>query len=116
MNNNKKGMSRHRRAFYENMLLYTIILICFLTSPIDAQEMVRASTLPDLSGMAWIEDDLFLGIQDAKRNPEKYNWPRYCASSEVGTARRHLAPPKSEVSRTRRAQQRYGERMPDSGR
>jgi hypothetical protein len=26
--------------------------------------------------MAWVEDDLFIGIHDAKRNPEKYNWPR----------------------------------------
>ena len=26
--------------------------------------------------MAWIEGDLFLGIHDAKRNPEKFDWPR----------------------------------------
>ena len=58
------------------MFLYTTVLIYFLTSPIEAQELVRALTLPDLSGMAWIEDDLFLGVHDAKHNPEKYNWPR----------------------------------------
>lgn len=45
------------------------------TSP-DGDELVQASTLPDLSGMAWIEDDLFLGVHDAKNNSEKYNWPR----------------------------------------
>jgi hypothetical protein len=32
--------------------------------------------LPDLSGLAWVEDDLFIGVHDAKRNLEKYNWPR----------------------------------------
>ncbi|MCK4825894.1 hypothetical protein KA005_59650, partial [bacterium] len=25
---------------------------------------------------AWVEDDLFIAIHDAKNNPEKYNWPR----------------------------------------
>lgn len=32
--------------------------------------------LPNLSGMAWVEDDLFIGIHDAKRNPEQFNLPR----------------------------------------
>jgi len=76
MNDYKKNVNRHRRPFYEIIFLYTTILTIFLTSPIDAQELARASTLPDLSGMAWVEDDLFIGIHDAKRNPEKYNWPR----------------------------------------
>jgi hypothetical protein len=35
-----------------------------------------ASTLPDLSGLAWIRGDLFLGVHDAKRDPEEYSWPR----------------------------------------
>ena len=34
-----------------------------------------ASTLPDLSGLAWIEDDLFVAVHDAK-NPEENDWPR----------------------------------------
>jgi hypothetical protein len=54
----------------------TILLSSFLAASVGAQELTRASTLPDLSGMAWIEDDLFLGVHDAKRNQEKYNWPR----------------------------------------
>lgn len=35
-----------------------------------------ASTLPDLSGLVWIEGDLFLGVHDAKRDPEEDTWPR----------------------------------------
>lgn len=40
------------------------------------QERPIYGQLPDLSGMAWIEGDLFIGIHDAKRTPEKINWPR----------------------------------------
>jgi hypothetical protein len=76
MNGCKKIVSRNRRALYGIIFLYVSIFICLLTSPVDAQELAGASTLPDLSGLSWIEDDLFLGIHDAKRNPEKYNWPR----------------------------------------
>jgi len=75
MSNYKKNVNRHLGYFYA-IISITTMLICLLTSSIYAQELSRASTLPDLSGMAWIEDDLFLGIHDAKRNPEKYNWPR----------------------------------------
>jgi len=35
----------------------------------------RASTLPDLSGLAWITEDLFLAVHDAK-NPEEIDLPR----------------------------------------
>jgi hypothetical protein len=76
MNDYKENLTRHRRAFYQIIFLYIIIVTCFLTSPLYAQELARASALPDLSGMAWVEDDLFIGIHDAKRNPEEYNWPR----------------------------------------
>lgn len=34
-----------------------------------------ASRLPDFSGLAWIEDDLFVAVHDAK-NPEEINRPR----------------------------------------
>jgi hypothetical protein len=62
--------------FYGIGLLNATILSIILTNPISAQELAHATTLPDISGMAWVEDDLFIGIHDAKRNPEKYNWPR----------------------------------------
>ncbi len=31
----------------------------------------RANTLPDLSGLSWIEEDLFLGVHDAKNTSEQ---------------------------------------------
>jgi len=32
--------------------------------------------LLDLSGLSWVEGDLFLGVHDAKNTPEKRAWPR----------------------------------------
>ncbi len=32
--------------------------------------------LLDLSGMAWVEEDLFVGVHDGKQNPEQQDWPR----------------------------------------
>ena len=59
-------------------MVFIMMLASFSINLISAsaQELVRASTLPDLSGLAWVEDDLFIGIHDAKRNLEKDNWPR----------------------------------------
>lgn len=41
-----------------------------------AQDSVRPSTLLDLSGMVWIDDDLFLAVHDGKNEPEEVDWPR----------------------------------------
>jgi hypothetical protein len=76
MKSYQKIVSHCQRAIKNILLLFTIIFACFLTGTVDSHELPVVSTLPDLSGMAWIEDDLFLGIHDAKNNPEKYNWPR----------------------------------------
>jgi hypothetical protein len=38
--------------------------------------VIDPQTLPDLSGLSWVKDDLFIGIHDAKATPEKENWPR----------------------------------------
>jgi hypothetical protein len=43
---------------------------------VHAQDLAGASTLPDLSGLAWVEEDLFIGVHDAKRSPETIHWPR----------------------------------------
>jgi len=43
---------------------------------VDAAEIRSSQTLLDLSGLTWIEGDLFLGVHDAKDNPEKHDWPR----------------------------------------
>jgi len=76
MNSYKRSENRCPGPLYAIGFARVIVLSCFLAAAVDAQEMARAATLPDLSGMAWVEGDLFLGVHDAKRNPEKYNWPR----------------------------------------
>lgn len=75
MNKYWKKSGLYPKSFFEILLL--ILCGLLLTTPVHAQDVApQASTLPDLSGLAWIEGDLFLGIHDAKRSPEKQNWPR----------------------------------------
>lgn len=54
----------------------SMLIGCATTIPAHPQGVARASTLPNLSGMAWVEGDLFIGVHDAKRSSEKYYWPR----------------------------------------
>jgi len=60
--------------FFLALLLVTYISSC--SDPDNEQAMIYPSTLPDLSGLSWVEDDLFIGVHDAKNNAEKENWPR----------------------------------------
>jgi len=53
-----------------------ILLLPLACSKENGDKLVRPSTLPDLSGLSWVEDDLFIGVHDAKNNAEKENWPR----------------------------------------
>ena len=46
------------------------------TAPLAAQDIVDIRNLLDLSGLAWVEGDQFLGVHDAKDTKEKRNWPR----------------------------------------
>jgi hypothetical protein len=41
-----------------------------------SEESARARSLPDLSGLAWVEGDLFLGVHDAKPSARKPESPR----------------------------------------
>ena len=41
-----------------------------------SEESGRARSLPDLSGLAWVEDDLFLAVHDAKPSARKPESPR----------------------------------------
>ncbi|MFN2378216.1 MAG: hypothetical protein ABR538_16930 [Candidatus Binatia bacterium] len=36
----------------------------------------RASTLLDISGVAWLEDDIFLAVHDGKNSDAERDWPR----------------------------------------
>lgn len=62
---------------FVKIALSAAILIGFATSILaNPSGVIRASTLPDLSGLAWVKDDLFISVHDAKRNSEKKYWPR----------------------------------------
>lgn len=72
-NTNTRGL---KLSFVAIALITAMLMGCATTIPAHPQGVARASTLPDLSGLAWVEDDLFIGVHDAKRNSEKYYWPR----------------------------------------
>lgn len=65
-----------RKLFFGAIALSIALFICSATLSADPQDVTPASTLPNLSGLVWVEDNLFIGIHDAKRNSEEYNWPR----------------------------------------
>jgi len=81
-----------RRGLHEAILLYATILTCFLTGPIDAQEPTRAWTLPDLSGLARVEDDPFEKVNLVEHKPDLAN----------PTAARLVELKSSHLSRTQR--------------
>jgi len=58
------------------LAILIIIYLSACSDNKDDQAMIYPDTLPDLSGLSWIEDDLFIGVHDAKNNSEKENWPR----------------------------------------
>ena len=76
MNAHDTNARGRKLSFAAIALISAILISCATTIPDHSQGVTRASTLPDLSGLAWVEDDLFIGVHDAKRNPEKYYWPR----------------------------------------
>ena len=63
-------------SFVKIALSASILIGCATTILANPQGGVKASTLPDLSGLAWVNDDLFISVHDAKRNSEKKYWPR----------------------------------------
>jgi hypothetical protein len=63
-------------SFFTLALSIAILFGCATTIRAHPPGVIRASTLPDLSGLAWVKDDLFISVHDAKRNPEKKYWPR----------------------------------------
>jgi len=63
-------------SFVTFALSAAILIGCATPNLAHPQGVVRASTLPDLSGLAWVKDDLFISVHDAKRNSDKIDWPR----------------------------------------
>jgi len=75
--NERMKASIHLRLMYMGTIVILIVIFSCLSSEITAaQELAKSKTLPDLSGLAWLEGDIFIGVHDAKRSKEKYNWPR----------------------------------------
>lgn len=64
------------RKWYSWIPIALLLVILLTSSELLSEEgFRRASRLPDLSGLAWMGDDLFLTVHDAK-NPEEINLPR----------------------------------------
>ncbi|NIS09863.1 MAG: hypothetical protein GWO07_14200 [Candidatus Dadabacteria bacterium] len=57
-------------------LSIVIIVFIFSAFTVKSDELVKAPNMLDISGIVWVEGDKFIGIHDAKNNPEKKNWPR----------------------------------------
>ncbi len=60
-----------------NMLLSVTFLMILPFSCTDDDDTVFPSTLPNLSGLSWVADDVFIGVHDSKNSPEKQDWPRF---------------------------------------
>ncbi len=75
MKNDKRSRRRGKVAAMA-CALGTLLCASCMTLTERPRDVVQAATLPDLSGLAWVEGDLFIGVHDAKRNAEKSAWPR----------------------------------------
>ena len=65
-----------RRA---NSLIAAAVLLASAMSapaPVLAQEIVQSSALLDISGVSWVEGDVFLAVHDGKANDEERGRPR----------------------------------------
>ena len=76
MNAHNTNTGSLKLSFVVIALSTAMLMGCATKIPAHHQGVACASTLPNLSGLAWVEDDLFIGVHDAKRNSEKYYWPR----------------------------------------
>lgn len=71
-------LNRKSRLGRASLPVIALILLMFYACSTDENDnyLIQPSTLPDLSGLSWAGDDLFIGVHDAKNNDEKKNWPR----------------------------------------
>lgn len=58
--------------------LAAILVASFLGSSafVQQNEAVRASSMLDISGIAWVEQDVFVAVHDGKNNEAEQDWPR----------------------------------------
>lgn len=71
--------SMHRRvALLRSPLLHaaTAAVVLVAADPARSQDIVQSSALLDISGVSWLEDDLFLAVHDGKASDEERERPR----------------------------------------
>jgi len=76
---NTHHISTHGRLhLFLTIALTALILLtgCATTIPVQHPGVARTPALPDLSGLAWIEGDLFLAVHDTKGDTETEILPR----------------------------------------
>lgn len=56
------------------LILFTTLFSCSNEDYNDYNS--RPATLPNVSGLSWVEENTFIGVHDAKNNDEKKDWPR----------------------------------------
>ena len=66
---------RHQRHFALLIATIGVLVGCLSLSGANAQAKRMANTLPDLSGLAWVDGDSFLAVHDSK-NPDENERPR----------------------------------------
>ena len=72
----RKKIQTDYARFFLLVVLYALLSGCSKNELYIDGGTIDPGTLPDLSGLSWVEGDLFIGIHDAKATPEKENWPR----------------------------------------
>ena len=66
-----------RAATRAGRLCGALVAISLATAtPARSQDIVQVSTLLDISGVSWLEDDRFLAVHDGKANDEERSRPR----------------------------------------
>ncbi len=73
-----KKASRRLKPVWSSLLIMTFFLLIFFSCNKEdgGDPHPRPSALPNLSGLSWVEADLFIGVHDAKNTDEKKDWPR----------------------------------------
>lgn len=72
---------KHNRVFFIQVakalsIMTFLLVLLFSCSDDEDNGMDQPSTLPDLSGLSWVEEDLFIGVHDTKNNPGEQGLPR----------------------------------------
>ena len=65
-----------RKRFFASISVHMLVIIGFVTLPVYSQDVTHRGVMPNLSGLAWVEEDLFIGVHDTKGNSRQNSAPR----------------------------------------